>query len=448
MKRYIITSAQACSNPLSNFWLGLKNYSKLNNAQIIVLPMIGISAREDWDKIVPELQPFLLKTDKRLNSNLYIRQSHVQPQNIDPATSQERFAQRTSSTISASPKQRLKAIPHSNNKYPKYIIFTGSVTKPNYASGMHHNAERRRRGNIAKLDHEYGAIFVDIVNDKEYRWRNILADTMGKFVDLGIMYDGNKRRMAVLDAMVLGDIHVGSSDPVVLKVTKQMVAALKPKRLILHDFFDGHSVSHHMGKQPVRQRLLQQFDRGHHSLDVELKLCHRELVSFAKLAEKVYIVWSNHHDFLPRYLEEVRFANDMRNYRTAVRILGHIAAKDYNDGVKFGISLKGKIPSNVRFLREDDDLKVRGYQLAAHGHKSGGFGGFGSIKQKENSLGKSITGHCHSSEKLRQTYTVGTCLPRNMFYMRGQPSKWTHTHALLWSTGTVQLIHIINGKWR
>jgi len=445
--KYIITSAQSCSKPLRKFWIGLQNYAKLNDAEIIVLPLIGISAQEDWDDIVPELQPFVLKTDKRLNSNLFIRQAHVQPQNIDPATSQERFAQRTSSTIAASPKQRLKPISHSNNKYPKYIIFTGALTEPNYASGLDHNAERRRRGNIAKLDHEYGAIIVDIINDKEYRWRNILANTSGKFIDLGIMYDGKKQHEAKLDAMVLGDIHVGSSDPTVLKVTKEMVAKLKPKRLILHDFFDGHSVSHHIVRQPVRQRLLQQYDRGFHNLDEELRLCHKELTQFSKLADKVFLVWSNHHDFLPRYLEEVRFSEDMTNYRTAVRILGHIAAKDYNDGVKFGIGLKGKIPANVKFLKEDDDLKVRGYQLAAHGHKSGGFRGYGSIKQRENALGKSITGHSHSGEKLRQTYIVGTCLPRNMFYMRGQPSKWTHTHALLWSTGTVQLIHIINGKW-
>ena len=448
MKRYIITSAQANSLPLKRFWEGLKYYAKLYSAEIIVLPLHGISAKEDYFMLNDEFKPYLLKTQLRLNSNLRIEQFHVQPQNIDPATSQKRFAQRTTSLVFASPKQRIVPIPHSNKKYPKWLMTTGAVTVPNYASDESHNAERRRRGSIAKRDHEYGAIIVEIENNKEYRIRNILADTRGKFVDMGTLYDGNSTRPAKLEAMILGDWHAGQTDPIIKKVTYQMVKELQPKRLILHDFFDGHSVSHHVERKPVREKLIHQYDKHFHILKDELKLCLRDLKRFTKLAEKVYIVWSNHHDFLPRYLEEVRFRFDMPNYRLALKILSYLAEKAYNNGVEFGMSLFGKIPDNVKFLREDEDLKVRGYQLAAHGHKSGGFRGYGSINQKETALGKSISGHCHSAEKQRQTFTVGTCISPDIFYMRGQPSKWTHSHALLWETGTVQLIHIFNGKWK
>jgi len=381
---------------------------------------------------------------------LRIEQFHVQPQNIDPATSQKRFAQRTTPLIFASPKQRLVPIPHSNNKYPKWLITTGAVTEPNYASDESHNAERRRRSSIAKRDHEYGAMIIEVENNKEYRVRNILADTRGKFVDLGTLYDGDKTHPAKLDAMVLADWHSGQTDPLIKKITFDMVKELQPARLILHDFFDAHSVSHHIDRKPVREKLIHQYDKGFHVLSRELKGCLSDLQRFSRIVKdgKVYIVWSNHHDFLPRYLEEVRFRYDMQNYRVAIKILDYIAAKDRNDGVKFGMSLFGKIPANVKFLREDEDFKVRGYQLAAHGHKSGGFRGYGSIAQKETAIGKSISGHCHTAQKLRQTYTVGACITPDIFYMRGQPSTWTHSHALLWETGTVQLIHIFNGKWK
>lgn len=139
---------------------------------------------------------------------------------------------------------------------------------------------------------------------------------------------------------------------------------------------------------------------------------------------------------------------DLSNYRTAVALLRFMATKDYNDPVYAGLRRFGPIPRNIRFLREDDDYKVRGYQLGAHGHNVPFGMGYGSMQSKENDWGKSITGHVHRAQILRNTYTVGACLPRNMFYTRGQPSAWTHTHALLWDTGNVQLVNVIEDRWR
>jgi hypothetical protein len=68
---------------------------------------------------------------------------------------------------------------------------------------------------------------------------------------------------------------------------------------------------------------------------------------------------------------------------------------------------------------------------------------------KENDFGKSITGHVHQAQILRDTYTVGTnSLPLTPYYMRGYPTASSHTHAMLWDNGTVQLINEIGGKFR
>lgn len=140
------------------------------------------------------------------------------------------------------------------------------------------------------------------------------------------------------------------------------------------------------------------------------------------------------------------------NFRTAVDLLAYMAERDYNDPVEAGIKKYNKLPKSVRFLKDGEDYKVLGYQLGAHGDKSdtgGSFGGgYGNIGSKEIAWGRSISGHVHKAQVLRNTYTVGTCLPLNMFYMRGYPSDWTHSHALLWENGHVQLVNIIDGEWR
>lgn len=454
MERYIISSVQAKASPHSHFWEGLKNYAKKRHAKIILLPMIGNSATDDQDWKVENIheayRPYLEYKRRDLNNNLRIEQFNIRPYQVDPITGLERFAQQGTSLIFASPKQRLVAIAHSHRKYPKMLITTGAATRPNYATSDDVSAERRRLGNIALRDHLYGAVVVEIMDNEIFHFRHIRANHEGVFVDLGVVYDGDKTRAATLEAFVAGDWHFGQSDPLVIETTKKMIAELQPKRLFLHDFFDGHSVSHHIDKKPVREKLIQIYDKKLHLLDKELADGQAELMELHRIMEgrEINLVFSNHHLFLHRYLEEGRFAKDMPNFRTSAELLRYMAEKDYNDPVQAGYNKYGKLPRNIRFLREDQDYKVYGYQLAAHGDHNWARMGYDSMKGNETNFGKSVVGHSHSVAILRNSYRVGTCLPLNQFYMRGYPSKWSHTHALLWNTGTVQMISIINGQWR
>lgn len=454
MKRYLITSAQAKASPHAKFWEGLMNYSERNRAHVIVLPMIGMSAVKDQDWNPENLneiyRPYLEYKRRDLNSNLRIEQFNVRPYQIDPITGLARFAQQGTSLIFASPKQRLMPIAHSHRKYPKMLITTGACTRPNYATQNEVSAERRRLGDIAKRDHVYGAIVVEVMNDEIFHFRHIRANHDGAFVDLGTIYDGSDIRKAKLEAFIAGDWHFGQGDPDVVRVTKEMIAELEPHRLVLHDFFDGHSVSHHIEKKPVREKLIQIYDKKLHLLDRELKDGQAELMDLNRImgGREIALVFSNHHTFLHRYLEEGRYAKDMPNFRTGIELLRYMAEADYNDPVQAGYNKYGKLPRSIKFLREDEDYKVWGFQLGAHGDHNWAAMGYDSMLGNETNFGKSIVGHSHSVAILRNCYRVGTCLPRDQFYMRGFPSKWTHTHALLWSTGTVQLVNIIDGKWK
>jgi len=457
-KKYLITSAQACASPHKNFLSGLEKYADEHGSEIIILPMIGMNAHEgiyektdkhgdSYGGLDKSLEKYCIEFGKRkLNNNLYIEQFDVQPQNIDPLTSQLDFAY--TSVIFASPKQRLKAISDSNFKMPRIVQTTGACTLPRYANRENcEDAERWRRGSIAKKQHVIGGLIVEIENEEIFHLRNIRADSEGKFVDFGLKYDGNKKTKSILEAIVFGDWHVGYTDPLVRKASYEMIKELKPKRIILHDFFDGHSVSPHKDDRLITEQLIEGVDKGFDSLEEELKACRNELLNFneAMKGREIYVVASNHNEFLDRYLDSGRLFKDAKNRRISLE-LSIILSNDKNP-VEGGIRMIGKIPDNIKFLRRDEDLKVRGYQLAAHGDK-GPSGGRGSINTKRRQFRRSISGHVHSAEIKGDTYIDGTSTPLNLFYTKGSPTDWTNTHALLWDNGTVQMINVIFGKWK
>lgn len=443
-KRYIITAAQAYGGygkgaPNINFLAGLKKYSEIMAAELIILPMAGSSVKEL--ELHPDLEGCseIWRGSKRLNSKIAISDMVVPPQNVDPSSGRLRFPQRDKTLILAHPKQRLKAVPNSNFKIPKFLVSTGAVTTPNY-NPMNH------RGDAAKRDHVYGALVVEVVSDDLYHFRHIRSATNGSFVDLGVKFDGNKKPVKVtVEALILGDIHVGDTDPVVRLVNYKMIEVYKPKRLVLHDLFNGHSVNHHNFGRLVTQ--IQDIQAGRSSLIAELTECYSELCEFSKAMGSrghVIIPACNHHQFLNRYLEEMRLKDNPHNAKIASKLIAPMV--DGQDPVAVGLSMIGPIPKNVRFLDYDDDYKVRGVQLGSHGDK-GMSGGRGSIKSREFAHGSSVTGHTHTPEILRNTYVVGTSTFLHLPYTKGSASSWMNTNALLFDNGKVQLLNILNGQW-
>lgn len=447
-KKYFITSAQANAKVNTEFLTNILNYCNTNGHELIILPMIGQSAKEDYfiENMHPSIpKEALLYKDINLNSNISINQFNIRPYQIDPITGLNRFAQKETSKVFASPKQRIKYVSHSKYKIPKGLFTPGAITTPNYATGHDVSAERRRLGNIARKDHEYGGLIIEIVDDKKYHIRNVKALTNGKFVDLERKYSEGKITPSTLEAMVLGDYHNGYTDKKIRAHTHEMIKEYAPKRLVLHDFFNGHSVSHHMQKELIFQMIREGAQKNNLSLERELRQAGKELLLINELMQgkEIAIVPSNHNAFLDRYLDEGRFIKDPLNAQIAFKLASAYAER--KNPLEQGIKLFNKLPNTINFIGVWDDYKVQGFQLGSHGHM-GPAGGRGSTGSKENDFGKSITGHVHSAEKLRDTYTVGNMLPYKVFYMRGSPNSCTHTHALLNDLGTVQLINIIDGQ--
>jgi hypothetical protein len=443
-KRYVITAAQAFGGddkgvPNYKFLASLEKFCKDKKAELIILKMAGSTAKQV--DLHPDLadRSEIFFGERDLNRKISISNMVVPPQNVDCSTGRVRFIQQGRTAIIAHPKQRFKAVSNSNEKLPKVLLGTGACTTPNYRETNH-------RGDAAKRDHMYGAWVIEIVDDVTYHIRPIRSGVNGVFVDLGKRFDGRKKqRNTICEALVLGDLHWGDTDPVVMIANFAMIRKFKPNRLVIHDLFNGHSISHHKSQKMIER--VRDFKKGRSNLRKELTECREVLIQLSRAVgrnSQVIIVASNHNEFLNRYLEEKRWVNDTENYEIASEL--STAMINGEDPVKAGVELIGPIPPNIKFLDREDDEKSRGVQLGSHGDK-GMNGARGSMRSRELAHGKSITGHSHTPEILRNTFIVGTSTHLRLSYTKGSASSWMHTNAVLYENGSVQLLNIINGQW-
>ena len=431
--------------PNKNLIRGFKKYCRDHEAKMLFLSMNGMDASEYPEKFADKY--FINNPNTyhpkdrniRLNKNCIVSDDIVPPQNMDPATSRDRIVQGDQTRIYAHSKQRFKSIAAGNRRLPKLLITTGACTNPNYNETNH-------KGDLAKKEHKYGAVVVEIIDNTSFNVRHIPSMRNGKFIDLGKVYDGNKRvGKANIESIVLGDIHWKDHDSKTIQANDEMIEYFQPKTVFLHDFLNGHSVNPHERDQVITR--IQAYEQGRLNIEKELKDGYKELVRLAKSNPKIEfnMVYSNHGFFLDRYLESGQFLKEPWNAKIAIKLADMMI--DGGNPVEEGLKMMGKIPSNVNFLNLRDDYRIWGWQLASHGHK-GISGGRGSVRSREVAFGKSITGHTHAPEIMRNTVIVGTSTKLDLPYTEGSASRWLGANAILYEGGLVQLLPIINGKWK
>jgi len=438
VNKYSITAAQNYGLPNKAMLASLERYNKEVNAELLILPMNGKSVSED--ELHPDLRNYnIVESNVNINKNIKISNYRIRAQQILPLTGIRRFAAGDKSFIFASPKIMLEYVANSYDKIPKAIMTTGACTEPNYKTS-------NRVGRIAQRDHRYGFVAVEKVSNSVFHFRQVPVLKNGKFVDLGMLYSGNKKPVKVnTKVLVVGDLHPYDTDKTHEKCTFEQIKYFKPEKVFLHDTFNGISISHHnLGKYVELQKI---YDKQGLNLEDELKFTLKALTKYAtaqaKHGGKVYVVASNHDEFLDRYINSGRFIGDKGNSMIGSKL--YTAALEGKQALQEGLSLVGKVPDNVVFLRRDEDCKILGYQLANHGDL-GANGGRGSVKSIEEANGKSITGHSHTGLIRRDTYKVGTSTKMRLGYNRGY-SNWSQTNAVLYETGTVQLLNTIKKSW-
>ncbi|OGF25265.1 hypothetical protein A2303_03225 [Candidatus Falkowbacteria bacterium RIFOXYB2_FULL_47_14] len=472
-KKYIITAAQGCycenkdgnlepfgggrakALPHENFIAGLETIAGERGAETIIQPIAGKNKRESFlHESLQERNDIFWGELKILNRNIQLRNIVVPAQNVDPTTGKKTLVSKYgSSLVFAHSKQRYLPVPVFNADLPRYIYTTGACTLPNYDVSNH-------RGDTAERTHVIGALIVEIVDESCYNVRNLRALKNGKFVDLGWEYDGDKapRRIGV-DSLVLGDTHWGDHDPETNRANYEMIKYFRPRRIFLHDFFNGSSVNHHQKDNYLEK--IREYNRGRLFLDTELKEDRKELIRLSRAAgskTQIFVVSSNHAQFLPTYINSDAWRKnnlwnaDIGAYLFQKGITLAQEEKDIDDAsylIEEGMKRHGPIPANVQFLRLKDNMRRHGYQLASHGHKgSHGSRGGGAKAREITGGGKSITAHSHCMEIYGDTNIVGTSSQLNLPYTLGGGSAWIAANAVLYDNGIVQMIPIINGHWR
>jgi hypothetical protein len=453
--RLLITSAVTGCRADSDQLASMKAYCEDMDAHILVL----MSADPAHNKFAPgadygtvdrqlvnDPDVTIVTHDIALNSNLCLSTIKLSAKQMDPAQSMLRLAQKTGSMIFASPKQRLKAAPVSNENLPHFVMTTGAITLPDYATD---NYMSSRTATIADHDHVMGALVVEIVDNDIYHYRQIQRGEDGSIIDLGWQYNPDGSIEEVNAWLVMGDLHSGSIDPDAFSACEDITANIHIEKVILHDGFDGMSINHH-----ERNNVLSRAKKA----DLQLHDLQKELVQYADVLdimatewegpEEIVLVKSNHDEFLARYLEAGYYVKDPQNHHVALKLA--LAMLNGNDPLRYGIENEEigglKNQDKIRWLKRDEDFKRGGVQLGAHGDK-GNNGARGSLRSMEQAYGQSVSGHSHSPEILRGAFQVGTTSKLKLGYNQGG-STWCHTSCLVYPDGRRQLVNIINGEWR
>lgn len=445
-KRFVITTAVVGCPVHEGFLDSIHTYCKDKKAMLLVLPAADPASTGDWN-LDPDLgTESIVFGDLALNSNLFLCSIKLSAKQIDPTTGLDRIGQRQGSFIYASPKQRLKFMPVSNIKHPHAEMTTGAITLPRYLSiDITEKYMSDRTAYIANHDHVIGAIIVEVVDKNRYHFRQIQADSKGGFVDLGDFYCGDKISKMYAEGLSLGDWHSGETDPTAKQAWKEVVELIRPKKIFIHDGFNGLSINPHEEFKQIRRAILA--ERGLLSLKSELKDFSTDLDELAnwKHVEEVIVVKSNHDVFLERWLEAGNYVKDANNYAVGVELAN--AMVKGNNPLKYGVESAGlKSKGKVRWLDIDEDYFIARIQMGAHGHK-GPKGSRGSLASMEKSYGQSVSGHAHGPEILRGAYQNGTSSYLKLNYNEG-PSDWVHSSTAVYPNGMRQLINSFEGNWR
>lgn len=476
-ERFIVTSAQYGATLNTQFWKSLQNYAKHVGYTLVVLPIKYGNLKEKDGKLTKMLPPELkghvlfedVNLDGKLNLNATFRMRPTLERFLTPVVCN---VGGNVSQIFAAPKLELEFLPRistrKQNHYPKAVMTTGAVTRPNYATD--NLGQQDRTGQIAEEAHCFSAIIVEF-DGGIFHFRQLLANKRGDFYDItkdGVVFStsqGVRKADGEVEAIVLGDWHTGKTELTVRDVSFSkggMVDTLKPKHIVLHDFFDGDSISHHGVHESTRSAYMGLQHLQWDSLENELNRSIEELHWIhARVGDaKIHLIPSNHPEFVVEYINSMRWTKEKANmYIGAVlftKMLDDMHARkpskvDSRATDPIALWFREKAPyahiveRQETFVLPREDKEIL---LSLHGDVGTRGGPTRSVKDFLKMNIPVYLGHNHSACIYGSVWRVGTSTYRMQFYVSNPATNWTNTHGLIYKNGQRQLLNIIKGKWR
>lgn len=478
-KGVIVTSAQFGGTLNTDFWQALKRYADHRGYALAVLPIkygpvMTVYQKELAQRVLTStfdeaLKGHMLFEDLKLaNGSLTLNVIRLRPTLVRFLTDPICERGGNASQIFAAPKLELEHRPRFQHDYPKAIMTTGAVTHPSY--NVDNLGQQDRTGELAAAEHTYAAVIVEFSSKKTFHYRQLLANTKGEFYDIdpingGAVYvtpKGITYAPDGVDTAVLGDWHVGKTHPDVREITfGPMLQKLNPKHVILHDLFDGNSISHWDDRQASRRtfKATHQQDSVKNELDALVK--ELEWMRDRLPGAKLHVVASNHNDFLMKYIESKDWFKDPVNIAICSEIFAALQKDLEARGPElFEVApmdpvnwwLQQHAPFAVTHGRRSDMLlpespDSKKIAVTLHGDIGPGGGKASSMGVFRKWNQWSIIGHMHAAAIHGPVWRVGTSTHLTEHYINGPRTNWTHTHALIYANGQRQLLNIVNGAF-
>lgn len=442
-KIYVVTTAVAEAKAHIDFLSTLEHYCSFRNAELVIMPCESVTNSFEnetawFDPIFNESKYKFLSGNLKLNENISLCSIQVSAKQIKSTTGLARLGNREGSYIFASPKQFLDYIPAGNSRENNYSIMTpGACTLPNYYSNKFVS---KRLSYIAEYDHTFGAIIIEIQDDKIFHFRQIQTDLSGSFIDCGVEYSKDGSRKNVPVNIVFGDLHSTNIDYEVFTSFMDFFKPMQIEQIFLHDVFDGYSISHHVST--IKEKALRhKYRKSNLVSELNETMTIIEDIDYELKPKRINIVKSNHDEFLSRYLAEGRYVNDPENHEISLSIAKALFTDEDILAKGFEVVSGEKNPDNWIFLDRSSSVKIGGIECGSHGDL-GTNGAKPSLSSLENVYGNCVVGHNHTAAIQRGVFRVGTLSKLDMGYNRG-PSSWTHTCCLVYENGQRQLVNYV-----
>lgn len=471
-KGIIVTSAQFGAELNKHFWASLQHYAEFKDFPLLVLPIKYGPVKTVKGRLTalfaPELMGHMVFEDTDLcKDNLMLNVTRMRPTLVRFLTDSVCQMGKRKSQIMAAPKLELEHRPRLQHNHPKAIMTTGACTIPNYT--VDNIGQQDRTAEIATAEHQYAAIIVEFAKGGAFHFRQLHATKRGEFYDInpkgGASYispNGVEHRPDDVSALVLGDWHTGLTDERVRRGTfckGGMVPVLNPDDVVLHDFVDCHSVSHHDVHYASRRAYKAQI--GEDSLEWEMDEAVAELRWMVKHTKgRINVTSSNHPEFITRYIDEMHWRNDDINLEIGARMLlamiedmkARKPPRFYTRPADPVISWLRKHCPSVNLVEREEALMLprdskRQILCSVHGD-IGPTGGQTRSTQSFRKLNQSvIIGHNHSAQIWGPIWRVGVSTPRTQHYVRGPKTAWTNTHCVIFKNGRRQLLSFVRNTW-
>lgn len=447
-KKFIITWAQNATTVHKDFFDNVEGYAKQIGANIHVIAGRYKNPTSTWTTNQESDEWWHSSVVKYLDANRHdihkymsiMSDVKVQPTAVNPMTGLYGLSG-VNSCIFGSPKVQLEMIPVLEGQKPKMMLTTGSCTVRNYTDS--------KAGKKGEFHHTLGFVIVEIKDDKTFYVRQVTATSDGNFYDLNNRVFKNIDGETVIDSVdeiegiVWGDMHFGSEDKNVCSATHKLLTKLKPKHTVLHDIFDGYSISHHHMKDPFLQYHKEVNNKN--SLKNEIDYLLDELNEFKKY-DNVIVVKSNHDEHVDRWLidndwkKQPTAKNSMEYMNYSSILLQQYAESEHPIGIIPHV-VKEKYPNFIT-LNRNETYKILDWEISNHGD-IGSSGSRGSLQQFRKLNTKTIIAHSHTPGRKDGVIQVGTTTKLRLSYNKGA-SSWLNSHVILHKDGKAQQIHYID----